>query len=214
MFRTGYLTVGRLRGIPIRLHWSIPVGAFVFGRFAFVPGFWLGFFLLVLLHELGHAVLVQRYRLHVEAVEVHGLGGVCRYSGYPSPLERSVIAWGGVLAQALLLFATLATVWLLGAPASTFGRELVSAFTMTNLVLIGLNLLPVPPLDGAEAWKVFAHWRVRRKGAQRKLRKRSANEGKVDVEVDMDEVSESVRDALRSAAKDAARRRKRQENRR
>jgi Zn-dependent protease len=209
MFRTGYLTVARLRGVPIRLHWSIPVGAFVFGRFAFVPGFWLGFFLLVLLHELGHAVLVQRYRLHVEAVEVHGLGGVCRYSGYPSPLERSVIAWGGVLAQALLLGATLAIVWLLGAPASSFGRELVSAFTMTNLLLIGINLIPVPPLDGAEAWKVFSHLRDRR---QKRLRKNRPK--KTAPEVDASEVTESVREALQSAAKDAVRRRKRRENQR
>ena len=209
MFRTGYLTVARVRGIPIRLHWSIPIGAFVFGRFAFVPGFWLGFFLLVLLHELGHAVLVQRYRLHVEAVEVHGLGGVCRYSGYPSPIERSVIAWGGVLAQALLFGATLATVWLLGSPTSAFGHELVSAFTMTNLVLIGINLIPVPPLDGAEAWRVFSYLRARR---QKRLR--SERPKKAVPEVDVSEVSESVREALRSAAKDAARRRKRRENQR
>jgi Zn-dependent protease len=211
MFRTGYLTVARLRGIPIRLHWSIPVGAFVFGRFQIVPGFWLGFFLLILIHELGHAALVRRYRLSVEAVDVHGLGGLCRYSGYPSDLERAVIAWGGVLAQAALLGVTWATLWLLGPPTTAFGADLVYAFTTGNLIIGALNLLPVPPLDGAEAWKVFGLWRARRK----RWRKKPTKQRKEPVPVvDVEEVSESVQDALRRAAREAARRRKRPENQR
>ena len=77
VFRTGLWTIGRWRGVPIRLHWSIPLGALFFGHFEFVPGFWLGFVLLVLFHELGHAYLAHRRRLGVLEVQVHGLGGVC-----------------------------------------------------------------------------------------------------------------------------------------
>lgn len=226
MFRSGYLTVAHLGGIPIRLHWSIPVAALVFGRFRFVPGFWIGFFCVVLLHELGHAYLVRRYRLNVEAVEIHGLGGVCRYSGYPSPIERSIIAWGGVLAQAMLLVATYVFLWTAGAPTSSFGADLVHAFTMGNLIIAGINLLPIPPLDGAEAWKLFgllrAGRRQRHKDARRRrvaAARRAARdldagrdlEGDVDV-IDLDEVNESVREALQNAAKEAARGRHRREN--
>lgn len=211
MFRSGYVNVGRIRGIPIRLHWSIPLGALVFGRFQLVPGFWLGFFLLVLIHETGHALLVRRYRLHVEAVEVHGLGGQCRYSGHPTPVERSVIAWGGVLAQGVLLLLTVAMVWLLGSPTSAFGAELVHAFTMTNLILAGINLLPIPPLDGAEAWKLLSLWRDRRYQKRRDAVRREKAAARRGDPQSADDVNESVRDALRRAAKEAARGRRRRE---
>ena len=62
--------------------------------------------------------------------------------------ERGFIAWGGVVAQALLLAGTFAGLALLGKPRTPFVAELVSVFTFTNLWLIALNLLPVPVLDG------------------------------------------------------------------
>lgn len=227
MFRTGYLTVARPWGIPIQLHWSIPVGAFVFGRFQIVPGFWLAFFLLVLIHELGHAMLVRRYHLAIEAVQVHGLGGVCAYSGYPSALERSIIAWGGVLAQAVLLGLTYAFVWTVGSPASAFGSQMIHAFTWTNLIIMGINLLPIRPLDGAEAWKVFGLMRNRKyqkkkddkrrlEAAQRRERWDAKRGGKPSPheepeEPDVGAVEDSIREALGQAARDARERRKRRE---
>jgi len=219
VFETGYLTIARWKGIPIRFHWSAPVGAFVFGRFSFVPGFWVAFLVLIVWHELGHAFLVRRSRLPVEAVEVHGLGGVCRYSGYPSPFERSVIAWGGVLAQGLLLAVTLLVTTFLWQPTSAIGLQVVSAFTWTNLWLIGINLLPIPPLDGHEAWKVFRHFRAgrgkpkRRRPSKtmRKSKKQKKKDGGdraeylrvVDGELRVveDEVQETVRNALEEARK-------------
>ena len=73
----GWWTVGHIRGAPIRLHWTLPLGAFAMGRFAFVPAFWLGFVLLILIHELGHALFVMRYRLGLSEIAVHGAGGYC-----------------------------------------------------------------------------------------------------------------------------------------
>jgi hypothetical protein len=93
LVKSGYLRIGRFRGAPIRLHWTVPLACVVFTRFSFVPGAWLGFVLLVLIHELGHAVL--------------------------------------------------------------------------NFELILVNLLPIPPLDGAEAWGVIGLVRAAR--ARRRL---------------------------------------------
>jgi len=152
MLDRGSLTVARLRGIPIRLHWTLPLGVLVFSGFRFAPGFWTGFVLLVLLHELGHAALVRTFRLRVTGIDVTGFGGLCHWSGMTSPLQRGAIAWGGVLAQALLFGVTLAAVLLLGRPRGLFLSEIVNVFTYTNVYLIALNLLPIPPLDGWEAW--------------------------------------------------------------
>jgi Zn-dependent protease len=157
MLERGYLKIATLRGIPIRVHWTMPVGAVIFGGLRFAPAFWLGFFLLVLIHELGHAFFVRRYRHHVLGIDITGFGGLCRWSGRATPYERAAIAWGGVVAQGLLLITTMAVLLALGPPRQFWSAELAHVFTRTNLLVIGLNLLPFPPLDGAEAWPLFRH---------------------------------------------------------
>jgi stage IV sporulation protein FB len=160
IFDRGYWEAFRVRGIPVRVHWTTPVGALVFGGLTFSPAFWAAFFILVLVHELGHAWLVRRLSHRVLAIEVTGFGGRCRWSGAASERDRGVIAWGGVVAQGLLLVATLLFVVFFGFPDSTVGRQIASAFLFTNGLLMAVNLLPVEPLDGAEAWRfVRQEWR-------------------------------------------------------
>jgi hypothetical protein len=103
----GSLKLGSWQGTPIYAHWTIPVAALVFSQGRFVPGYWLGFFLVVFIHEMGHAFLVRTLGYHVLSVEVHGLGGVCRWRGDATAIHRAQIAWGGVAAQALALVVTL-----------------------------------------------------------------------------------------------------------
>lgn len=161
MFDHGYWKLGTWRGIPIRLHWTMPVGALFFGRFELVPAFWFAFFVILLLHELGHAGLVRRFGYRVVSIDVTGLGGLCRWNGNPNRLERSIIAWGGVAAQFGLLIGTLVVVGLIGQPTTNLGVQLVSALTWTNGVVMAINLLPFPPLDGAEAWNLLRNVHTR-----------------------------------------------------
>lgn len=163
VFERGYWTVTRLGGVPLRLHWSTALGALVFGGLRFAPAAWLAFLVIVLLHEVGHALVVRALRHRVMAIEVTGFGGLCRWSGAATPLERSMIAWGGVLAQAVLLVVALAVLALGGWRAVPFGGELAYTFVWTNLWLIGLNLLPFAPLDGAEAWRLVTELGRRRR---------------------------------------------------
>ena len=171
MFERGYLKVGRIRGIPLRIHWTMPFGALLFSGFTFAPAFWVGFFVVVLVHELGHAALVRRYRQQVLSVDITGFGGLTRWSGNTTRTQRSVIAWGGVLAQLALLALAFGVAAVAGPPRSIVTAQLLSVFTMTNLWIIGLNLLPFPPLDGAEAWPllgdVLRSWRTRGPGRAR-----------------------------------------------
>jgi len=162
VFRSGYLRLGKIRGAVVRAHWSVLLGAIIFGGFRFDPWFLLGFVVLVLLHELGHAVLVWRYGHRVQLIEVTGLGGACGWDGNATPYEEAAIAWGGVLAQGLLLAGAYAWPLLMGAPTNPGAYSLLGVFTTTNLWLIAINLMPLPPLDGAKAWKFFALWRERR----------------------------------------------------
>jgi Zn-dependent protease len=162
MLQDGYWTLGRFRGVPLRMHVLTPLGALLFSGFRVEPGAWIGFLLLVLLHEIGHAIVVARYGLRVSGIDLQVYGGVCRWSGPATDWQRSVIAWGGVLAQAALLVLTVLLLGVTGAPRTEFGRELASVFVGTNLWLIALNLAPFPPLDGAEAWKIVGELRRRR----------------------------------------------------
>jgi stage IV sporulation protein FB len=162
MFETGYLQIAKLKGAPVRIHWSVVIGAVMFTGFRLAPAAWLGFVLLVLVHELGHAALVLLYRLDVVSVDVHGFGGVCRWQGVSTRWERAVIAWGGVLAQLAILALTYGLVLATGAPTSSFATELVYVFTATNLWLLLINLIPVAPLDGVDAWTIVRAWKERR----------------------------------------------------
>jgi Zn-dependent protease len=151
----GWWTLGTVRGAPIRVHWTLLVAAVVWSRFRFEPGFWLGFAALILIHELGHAFFVLRYRLGLSEIALHGAGGYCAHIHSGSRFEASVVAWGGVLAQ-LLLFGLVQTWYaVFGPPHSYFVAVFLSVFGEVNLWLAALNLIPFEPLDGAKAWPLF-----------------------------------------------------------
>ncbi len=157
----GYLTIGRWRGVPLRMHVLTPLGALLFTGFRLEPGAWLGFLVLIVLHEMGHAAWVMRYGRRVASIDLHAYGGVCRWSGEVTGFQRSVIAWGGVMVQAMVFGLTTCAVALFGRPSGVFLRELVNVLTTTNLWLMVLNLIPLRPLDGAEAWKIVGELRRR-----------------------------------------------------
>lgn len=154
----GFLTIGHWDGVPVRLHWSVPFGVVIFTGFSL--GGAIGFVALLLLHEVGHAVLVRRQRLTVTEIRVYGFGAECEYRGWPTRLGKSVIAWGGVLMQAALLVAANGVVALFGTPHETFARDALAVFGEANAFILIVNLLPIAPLDGAEAWLLFPRlWR-------------------------------------------------------
>lgn len=155
MFQGGYLRAFSFRDAPVRFHWTLLVGLLMFSRLRWAPGAWLGFVAIVLLHEIGHAILVRRYGLRVLGIDVHGLGGVCRHTGGATVYQSSVIAWGGVLAQSVLLVLALLLLQVIPfARHSLFALELFDTLVWTNLIIIGINLLPLPGFDGALAWKL------------------------------------------------------------
>jgi len=164
MFEQGYLTVGRWRGAPIRLHFSLPLGALLFSGFRFEPVFWVAFFGLVLIHEFGHAMVARRLGQTVLSIDVTGFGGICRWAGSATDYDRSRIAWGGVAAQAVVLAVAVAVAFALPAEGSLLRAQLLSVFIGTNLWLMALNLLPLAPLDGAQAWRLPGQLLARHRG--------------------------------------------------
>lgn len=165
--QTGYLTLGRVRGALVRIHWSAFALALLLGysRGAFLPSLFSSLLVLVLIviHEFGHAFMVWRYRHQVIAIEVFAFHGWCRWDGHPSRYESAMISWGGVFAQlALLVPAVAIAIAFPQAGRPVLLDAAIYTFVWTNLFLVCINLIPIAPLDGAEAWKLVPLLRGRR----------------------------------------------------
>lgn len=147
------VTVGHWRRVPIRLHASVPLGLYVLSGFQFNPLWWLCTLVLILLHELGHAFVVQLVGGRATEVMLTGFGGHCAWVGDVTPLGRAAIACGGLAAQLVLMLIALA-VWGLGHwPEGEVANVVLYSATLRNAYLFAFNALPLSPLDGAEGWQ-------------------------------------------------------------
>jgi stage IV sporulation protein FB len=99
---------------------------------------------------------------------------VCRWAGHAADVDESIIAWGGVLAQAGLLAVTETIARTVGFHGPVVG-EIATTFVEANVYLMVVNLLPFPPLDGAKAWTLFRWERLRSWSRRRMLNVRASN---------------------------------------
>ncbi len=172
------LMVFRLFEIPVYLGLSffliaiLPIfilfhaSSLLLGLIPLIPLFLVAAFLSVLVHELGHAFFVRRCKFFVEQIYISALYGVCRYSHPDNIVPPVSIAWGGILAQALLC-ALLYGLQVLFLPTDNIGLSLVSYFQLFvdlllifNFFMIAINLLPIAGLDGEIIWKHVRYlWR-------------------------------------------------------
>ena len=150
----GGLVLGKVAGVQVRLHWTAVVGAYVFTGFRFDPVAWGCFFGLVFAHELGHALVVKACRATATAIELTGFGGLCYWRGDVSATGRAAIAWGGVWAQ-LVVLALAEAYWHFAQPRLDWnGWRVLLTLTSSNAWMAAFNLVPLAPLDGAEAWRL------------------------------------------------------------
>lgn len=124
--------------------------------------------IVVTCHEIGHAYLVKRYSLRVHRIEIAGIYGLCHYDPTGNAILHAKIAWGGVLAQ--LIIAAIAGIFYVTMHYFDRSWNFNSGYTgflceillRDNLILVGFNLLPITPLDGAKAWNLpfllFHRW--------------------------------------------------------
>jgi len=167
--------IGRVLGIPIRVHaswflvfffvtWSLATGYLPEA----LPGlsdsrYWgMGavaavlLFVSVLLHELGHSYVAQRYRIPIGQITLFLFGGVAHMRAEPpSPKAEFLIAIAGpVVSFALGAFGlglAAASEWW-PAPSAGQGFAVLGGLLGVVNVQLGLfNLIPGFPLDGGRA---------------------------------------------------------------
>ena len=164
--RTDQVQIARVIGIPIYLHfswliifglivWSLSTGYFP-AQYPDLPAssYWakglvasLLFFVSILLHELGHAVVALRHGLRTRSITLFIFGGVAQLEKDPKDgrAEFWMAAAGPVVSLALAgLFYTCATLPLVGPAAAAVAKYLA----LINLILALFNLVPAFPMDG------------------------------------------------------------------
>lgn len=114
-------------------------------------------YLSVLLHEMSHALMAQRFGLPVRSITLHFLGGVTEIAGEPdTPRREFAVSVVGPVTSLVVGVACLAL--RLVTPDGLLLLA-VDALAGANLVVGVLNLVPGLPLDGgrvlrAAVWKV------------------------------------------------------------
>ncbi len=172
MFQDGSLTLFRIRGVPIRAHWTlllaVPYLALVLSiqfrtvaelagvpheQLALPPLIWglvlaLGLFASITLHELAHSFVAIRFGGRVRSITLMLVGGVSQLARIPDrPYHEGLMAAVGPIVS-LVLGALL---YLAFTASATWPPDLQMAlfyFAGMNLTLGVFNLIPAFPMDG------------------------------------------------------------------
>jgi Zn-dependent protease len=166
--RNGSFRIFKLFGIKVFLHWSwflVAVYEIQIRKGGYSSVSWnvleyLTLFLIVLLHEFGHAFACRSVGGKADLIVLWPLGGVAYVSPpqRPGPQLWSIVA-GPLVNVALFLILT-ALLW---AGASEWSSDLgnyIQAIWKINFYLLIFNLIPVYPLDGGKIlrsllWFIF-----------------------------------------------------------
>lgn len=166
LFRTmrWSLNIGRLVGIPIKVHFSLLVLLAVLAVFYGGKGDPVTSLLAIvvmaavvfgsiLLHELGHALVARRYGVATREILLLPIGGAAMLEDAPTtPRQDFLIAAAGPAVS--LLLAGIAY----GLSELSSGNLLIQ-FASLNLLLGLGNLIPAFPLDGGRMLRAsLTHW--------------------------------------------------------
>jgi len=143
--------------VPVYAHWSLFVIAALIligaiERPAETITAWTAFFSVILIHECGHMVVAQRRGYEVLSIELYPIVGLVRYQEPWSRFDSSLIAWGGVAAQALIGVPIVVWVSIFGFTRSEAINVALGILGYYSLAVAVFNLIPIPPLDGTRAW--------------------------------------------------------------
>ena len=180
---TGSIGLGRLLGIPLRLHysWFLVLLLFTYSLAMFLSElrpFWsiaerwgvalaasLLLFVSVIAHELSHSLVALRYGISVKGITLFMFGGAAHISREaPRPGVEMLIALAGPVCSVLLALLFLGAGFLVER-FSVHVAVMMSWLFLMNMALGIFNLVPGFPLDGgrvlrAVIWAVSGNYAV------------------------------------------------------
>lgn len=149
--------IGTYFRIPVYLHWTVVLLmafiAYPSGEMFLLP---LGLFLavvvpvIVLLHELGHALTAQACGVRVRSITLFGLGGMAKTYGEGKTIGQrlAITAAGPAVNIALAFLGITLHIILLKLGFISADNMFLIGFWGANLILGIFNLVPAFPMDG------------------------------------------------------------------
>jgi Zn-dependent protease len=192
MFGGRSFRLARVFGVPIGVHWSwflvlflmiysltgyyqdVIAGSDDSGAFVLATASALLFFLSIVLHELGHALVAMRNGIGITGIDLFLFGGVAkleRDSDSPG-VEFKIAVAGPVVTLGIALLCMLISFLIAGAGDFWAGVRfssgdlsdavlaMLSYLAFVNVVLLVFNLIPAFPLDGGRIARAFLWWRT------------------------------------------------------
>ena len=174
------MKIGKVNGIAIKLHIStlliiaiigfsaasLYVNLVLFPSFVEIltVGIFSGVIILIsiLIHELAHSLVAQKYGLIVSEIELYVFGGASKIEKEPeTPRSEIIIAVVGPLSSLVIGFSFLLILFL---SSSVLLPIIYVSLLYTGISNIGLglfNLIPAFPVDGGRVLRAFLWYRRR-----------------------------------------------------
>src|SRR5256714_1659931 len=163
--KNGSLRLFRFAGIDVFLHWAwFLVAAFEISNRTrnYSSPVWnvleyLTLFLIVMVHEFGHALACRQVGGIADRIMLWPLGGVA----YVDPPPRPGATLWSIAAGPLVNVALLPVFWILATLSRSLGwpvtmpdvHALLRSIFYIDLVLLIFNMLPIYPLDGGQIFR-------------------------------------------------------------
>jgi len=141
--------VMRIRGVGVHIHWTVLLVAIIILlnviSHPLVSLLGLTAELSVLLiHESGHMIAAQHLHCKVFSIEIYPIFGFCRFEMPWSRFDHCVIAWGGVIAQAVVAAPIVLYVSIFGYTRFQSINAVLGLLGLFSLGVAAFNLLPIP----------------------------------------------------------------------
>jgi len=137
--------LGRWFGVPVTLHWSwVLMVALLLIINPHIAVVIVGVFFMVLLHECGHCIAAQYYKVPVKDITLLPFGGAARMQIPWEAIPELVVALAGPFVNVLLIGPLY------------FAAQYHSFFEtmfLYNIILIVFNMIPAFPMDGGRVMR-------------------------------------------------------------
>lgn len=152
--QSGYIGPVEIFNISIYVHWSFPIGGLFLASFIGELNVFSSVLLaayytsLVLIHELGHAIVAIHYKTNIKAIVILGSGGFCVADVPDRFRARFLFYAGGIIAQLFALLAVILLIPIIESTDSLALKYFTFVYTIVNVVMIVINLVPYNQNDG------------------------------------------------------------------